>query len=730
MSSGFSYPKPIFSSPIYNPAFYLTLDASGYLTYDYAQTLYLGKNDYRLTYITGITPGTATQGVALIPGTNNDISGIGALSCTSLTVNGSSVSSAPTYVLSITPGTAAINKALVLGASGEIGTITSLTATSITGTLQTAVQTNITSIGVLTNLTLNTANTGLQTPNIKFWNGTTLVYDNFDHSQYIGTIQGGCVAQKALVVDLNKDIGSIRNLSCTGAFTASTSISTPTLIGTTLNINPTTLQLRGTTITATAAELNYLDITTLGSAQASKALTCNASSDIISINSLTAATLNSSSLLSASITAGSTYTAPVYSSMYNIICRNDSITNSTFAGLAFHIDSGSIGATTPGAAIISQRTSATAYDGSSIEFWTKGTAAQAGALSRRMTITNTGSINFGSGNSTDGDLLLLKPTSNALFRFGSATSANNCYSIQWTYVAAGSSSNRLGFDAYGSSNTLCMTADKRVCVGGNAPESQLHVLGSSGNLYGSWERVQEWWNDQGAPIKVGLIIYNEAGNSDTNGASFGTYTADPLRFMIGGSNKMLLNTSGRLAVNRVSPEATIHAGGMIWADELFHSKQNVDGKCVYRTNWSQANYLGWGTDATVGAMRLGVCDANFNWVSYSPCRGGSYTNASDRRLKKDIVEIPYGLDEVLRMQPKRFAMRNDNSNHVGFIAQEMAEIIPECVSGVESPDDELNESGEPINPMGIDLASLVSVLTKAIQEIKKEVDELRSIIAE
>ncbi|GMF37840.1 unnamed protein product [Phytophthora lilii] len=154
MSSGFSYPQPIFQSPIYNPAFYLTLDASGYLTYDYAQTLYLSKNDYRLTYITGLTPGTATQGLAIVPGTNNDISGLGAISCSSLTVGGSAVVATPSYVVGITPGPAASNKALVLGSSGEIGTIASLTANQITGTLQTGAQPNITSVGTLSALTI------------------------------------------------------------------------------------------------------------------------------------------------------------------------------------------------------------------------------------------------------------------------------------------------------------------------------------------------------------------------------------------------------------------------------------------------------------------------------------------------------------------------------------------------------------------------------------------------
>ncbi|GMF37831.1 unnamed protein product [Phytophthora lilii] len=285
MSSGFSYPQPIFQSPIYNPAFYLTLDASGYLTYDYAQTLFLSKNDYRLTYITGITPGTATQGVAIVPDANNDVSGIGALSCTSLIVNGSSVSSPPSYVVGIAPGAAANNKALVLGSSGEIGMIasltatqipgtlqtgaqpnitsvgtlinltiggnlifsgasraisglssltatnitgtlqtaaqpnitsignlSSLTATNITGTLQTAAQPNITSVGTLINLTLSTVGTGLQIPGLKFYDSTSATYKTFNQNYYLDITLGGAVASKALVVDSNKDIGSIRNL--------------------------------------------------------------------------------------------------------------------------------------------------------------------------------------------------------------------------------------------------------------------------------------------------------------------------------------------------------------------------------------------------------------------------------------------------------------------------------------------------------------------------------------
>ncbi|EEY54736.1 uncharacterized protein PITG_08273 [Phytophthora infestans T30-4] len=92
--SGLIYPPPTFISSCYNPAFYLSLDQTGYLTYAYAQTLYPGISDYRLSYITGITPGTATPGIALVVAFDASLSGLGALS-SSLTIGGSAVSAPP-----------------------------------------------------------------------------------------------------------------------------------------------------------------------------------------------------------------------------------------------------------------------------------------------------------------------------------------------------------------------------------------------------------------------------------------------------------------------------------------------------------------------------------------------------------------------------------------------------------------------------------------------------------
>jgi hypothetical protein len=63
----------------------------------------------------------------------------------------------------------------------------------------------------------------------------------------------------------------------------------------------------------------------------------------------------------------------------------------------------------------------------------------------------------------------------------------------------------------------------------------------------SWERVTEYWGSLG--VKAGVIIYKKAAGSNANGVSWGTYTNDPLKWFINGTNCMELNTSKRLNIN-------------------------------------------------------------------------------------------------------------------------------------------------------------------------------------
>ena len=58
------------------------------------------------------------------------------------------------------------------------------------------------------------------------------------------------------------------------------------------------------------------------------------------------------------------------------------------------------------------------------------------------------------------------------------------------------------------------------------------------------------------------------------------------------------------------------------------------------------------------------------------------TTGSDRRIKKDIVNTSFGLKEILQLRPVDYKLLSSNENEIGFIAQEVKQIIPTVVSGL------------------------------------------------
>lgn len=93
---------------------------------------------------------------------------------------------------------------------------------------------------------------------------------------------------------------------------------------------------------------------------------------------------------------------------------------------------------------------------------------------------------------------------------------------------------------------------------------------------------------------------------------------------------------------------------------------------------------------------------------------GTYA-ASDRNLKQDVTDLDYGLDAVMKLKPATYHLKEDPSGprHIGFIAQDVKQVVPEVVIGEEGH-------------MQLAYPSLVPVLTKAIQELKADNDNLRA----
>jgi hypothetical protein len=103
----------------------------------------------------------------------------------------------------------------------------------------------------------------------------------------------------------------------------------------------------------------------------------------------------------------------------------------------------------------------------------------------------------------------------------------------------------------------------------------------------------------------------------------------------------------------------------------------------------------------------------------------AYNTSSDYRLKENVVEMTGALDRVDALKPSRFNFIADADKTVdGFLAHEVADVVPEAISGEK---DAVDEEGNAIY-QGIDQSKLVPLLVGAIQELKAEIETLKSQI--
>ena len=76
------------------------------------------------------------------------------------------------------------------------------------------------------------------------------------------------------------------------------------------------------------------------------------------------------------------------------------------------------------------------------------------------------------------------------------------------------------------------------------------------------------------------------------------------------------------------------------------------------------------------------------------------------------------LSKVAALKPCTYTWKVNGAAGQGFIAHELQEVVPECVTGAK---DAVDEHGK-IRPQGIDTSFLVATLVSAIQELKAEFD--------
>lgn len=126
----------------------------------------------------------------------------------------------------------------------------------------------------------------------------------------------------------------------------------------------------------------------------------------------------------------------------------------------------------------------------------------------------------------------------------------------------------------------------------------------------------------------------------------------------------------RIGIRTETPTADLH---------LVH-KSGISGHGFKIENESSNNYWRFYVSAANGDLLLRN-DANPGSNVGTFAQNGNYT-ASDMRLKKGIEKMPYGLEEVMKMDTKIYQYKNQTSSEaksIGFLAQDIQTIVPELV---------------------------------------------------
>jgi hypothetical protein len=197
------------------------------------------------------------------------------------------------------------------------------------------------------------------------------------------------------------------------------------------------------------------------------------------------------------------------------------------------------------------------------------------------------------------------------------------------------------------------------------------------------------------------------GQNDTNtGIAVGGN--DVIQLSTAGSEKARVDSSGNWHFNTTSNDSAVD--GTV----LRGTHENI----MVRTDGHPLLLNRQGSSGQVLEFRYANTTRGTVSVNTS---GTTYNTTSDIRLKQDIEPIADGTDKLMAMNPVSYNWKADpdGPRSMGFIAQEMQEVMPEAVA-VGDDEDAM---------MSMDYGRITPILVSALQDAHRKIEELEARIA-
>jgi hypothetical protein len=250
-------------------------------------------------------------------------------------------------------------------------------------------------------------------------------------------------------------------------------------------------------------------------------------------------------------------------------------------------------------------------------------------------------------------------------------------------------------------NTLVTTSDGNVGIGTSSPNSGLHLkLTNGGGDVAA--RVQNSSTTAGSTA----TLYFTTTVTDTFNSAF--VGSDRNNALILGSNtteRARIDSSGNLLVGKTA------SGIATQGVELRSSPGATAAGAVFTRDGEPAIACRRNTDDGAVILFASRTGSSIGSISVT-ATNTAYNTSSDYRLKHDIQPMTGALAKVAQLKPCTYKWNADDSESQGFIAHELQEVVPECVTGEK---DAVDAEGSP-QYQGIDTSFLVATLTAAIKE--------------
>lgn len=274
-------------------------------------------------------------------------------------------------------------------------------------------------------------------------------------------------------------------------------------------------------------------------------------------------------------------------------------------------------------------------------------------------------------------------------------------------------SNPSAFNSLGATDKLVI---------GDSTVSNLTLFGTN---YGSLAFADSDTSSSTAQY-AGLIQYYHADNS----MQFYTNSTERMRIDSEGQVGVSSRKGFRFGNNQLQGNAGSSGGGYpsIGYNIRFTETAGDFGTLVGDTSWridiGDNARLQVHSRSSAAAVASG---ASYTAGPYVAINGTSWTGGSDERLKENVSTIT-GADAIAKvkaMRPVNYSWVHDSesANQLGFIAQEMALIVPEVVDVPETDTDAI--TGQTLM-WGITYDRLIPLLTSALQEALTKIETLEA----